>query len=82
MHKNVSKPSVRCIAGHMATGSVLGAFGSLSVLLANPDVFRMITNSSAPALLVLTLVLGSAAVIAVGSGITGFVLHSVESGSA
>lgn len=79
MRQKVRKPYIPHLVVDVATGCVLGIFGSLAALFVSPVLFRMIVNSPNPELAMLTIVAGSAAAIAIGSAITGFILHSVES---
>jgi hypothetical protein len=58
---------------NMAMGSVLGAFASLSLVIANARLFEMIVDASFPRLAVLGLVALSSAVIAIGAAATASV---------
>lgn len=78
MRQRVRNSHIPHLVVDVATGCLLGIFGSLSALFVNPVLFRMIVNSPNPGLVALAFVAGSAATIAIGSAITGYILHSVE----
>jgi hypothetical protein len=65
---------------HMAMGSVLGAFGSLSLMITNARLFEMIVDTSSPRLAVLGLVAFSSLAIAVGAAATAFLFALPDKG--
>jgi hypothetical protein len=78
MRQEVRNSHIPHLVVDVATGCLLGVFGSLSALVVSPVLFRMIVSNPNPELVALTFVAGSAATIAIGSAITGYILHSVE----
>lgn len=78
MRQKLREPYIPHLVVDLAMGCLLGIFGSLSALFVSPVLFRIIVTSPNPEILTLVLIVGAAATIAIGSAITGFILHSVE----
>jgi hypothetical protein len=78
MRQKIHKSHIPHLVVDVATGCLLGIFGSLSALFVSPVLFRMIVNHPNPELVALVFIAGSGATIAIGSAITGYILHSVE----
>jgi hypothetical protein len=78
MRQKVRNSHVPHLVVDVATGCLLGVFGSLSALVVSPVLFRMIVSSPNPELVALAFVAGSAATIAIGSATTGYILYSAE----
>ncbi len=63
---------------HLASGALLGIFLALSLIVGNSTVLGAISNSAHPPYIVMLLVCSAAALVGVGSAISGFILISLE----
>jgi len=64
--------------GHLLAGAGLGAALATALLATNPGLVAMPAGHAAPNSLAIGFVLFSSSLIAVGSGITGFILSTLE----
>jgi len=71
--RTTSRALARKLIGHAAIAAGIGGALALSLLLRQLDLYRMLSDGSAPEAAELVVVASVAAVCAVGAGISGFV---------
>jgi hypothetical protein len=70
--------SAKEVAWHLLTGAALGLTLALALLAGNKQLAATYAIHPSPQLFLLGLILFSSSTIAVGSGITGFILSRLE----
>jgi hypothetical protein len=82
MARNDEACSASFVVAQFAVGLVTGSVGCLVALSSHPIATRAIDNDPSATGVILTLVLALGLMCGVGSGITGFLLKSVEGAAA